>query len=88
MRCPTRCHANQFNRNKIILTANHCSVVPQPRGLKVAAVSLGSVLAGGVVATAGPRWPIAAGAALTGLAALITTLDRLRTTIAPSTSFC
>jgi MFS family permease len=48
-------------------------------GLKVAAGSLGSVLAGAVVAAAGPRWPIAAGAALTALAALATTLERLRT---------
>ena len=48
-------------------------------GLKVAAGSLGSVVAGALVATAGPRWLIGAGAAVTATAALVTTLERLRT---------
>lgn len=46
-------------------------------GLEVAAGSLGSVLAGGLVVSAGPRLPVAAGATLTGLAALLTSLGRL-----------
>ena len=37
-RCPNGCHAAEAPNFKIILTANGCSVVPQPRGPGLARV--------------------------------------------------